>query len=420
MSIGGKGPIHPNLILAVRPAPIRNWPIATEAPSTFVPHIRRLGIVAVASLALAGCGGSKSASHSHSGDQAHKSATADCDLNATPSTLAGRITSAAVGQTICLATGDYGMWAGADKAVTIKAAPGATPRMTLTLGSGASGFTLDGIAGMGGTIGDGASDVTIRNSKFATQLDVEGAVRHIVIEGNDFTYPVKSVASGVNSKILLNTTGSTPGAAVTVARNTIANGDLDGVHVGGGSGELILGNRIENLCDRGINHTDDIQLESGTHLRIAGNYLYEPQHCPTQGITSFDGGTVGVVIEDNVIDIPRDWGIELYSDKDSIVRHNTVVWHPTTYSEFHNGTGLIDIDRKPGDPAGTGTQVDYNIATVQFANGSTGTQQGNVSGDAAKYVGPPTSWAGFKLAQDSGVGLKAAPDGANAGARIPG
>ena len=73
---------------------------------------------------------------------------------------------------------------------------------------------------MGGTIGNGASDITIRNSKFATQLDIEGAVRHIVIDRNDFTYPVKSVANGVNSKILLNTTGSSPGSAVTVEHNT--------------------------------------------------------------------------------------------------------------------------------------------------------------------------------------------------------
>ena len=322
-----------------------------------MPHIRRLGIAVAASLALASCGGSKPAAHSSSADQAHKSTPADCDRSATPSSLAGRITSASVGQTICLATGDYGMWAGTDKAVTIKAAPGAAPMMKLTLGPGASGFTLEGITGLGGMISNGASDITIRNSKFATQLDIEGAVRHIAIDHNDFTYPVKSEAKGVNSKILLDTTGSSPGSAVTVEHNDIANGDLDGIHIAGGSGQMILDNRIENLCDRGVNHTDNIQFEGGSQITVQGNYLYEAQHCPTQGITSFDGGTVGVVIEDNVVDIPRDWGIELYSDKDSIVRHNTVVWHPPTYSEFHNGTGLIDIDRKPGDPAGTGTQV---------------------------------------------------------------
>ena len=46
-------------------------------------------------------------------------------------------------------------------------------------------------------------------------------------------------------------------------------------------------------------------------------------NCETQGITSYDHGTNGVIIENNVVDIPRPWGIELYSDVDSIVRHNT-------------------------------------------------------------------------------------------------
>ena len=256
-----------------------------------------------------------------------------------------------MGQTICLATGDYGMWAGTDKAVTIKAAPGATPMMKLTLGPGASGFTLEGITGLGGMISNGASDITIRNSKFATQLDIEGAVRHIVIDHNDFTYPVKSEASGVNSKILLDTTGSSPGSAVTVEYNDIANGDLDGIHIAGGSGQMILDNRIENLLRprREPHRQHPVRGRLSDHR--PGNYLYEAQHCPTQGITSFDGGTVGVVIEDNVVDIPRDWGIELYSDKDSIVRHNTVVWHPADLfrvPQRHRADRYRPQARRPG------------------------------------------------------------------------
>lgn len=124
------------------------------------------------------------------------------------------------------------------------------------------------------------------------------------------------------------------------------------------------------------------------------------------------------MIEDNVVDVPRDWGIELYSDMNSIVRHNTVVHHPKSYSEFNTGTGQIDIDRKSQDPAGTGTHVYYNLASVDFANGSTGTQDHNVSSEQAKYVGPLTSWAGFRLSTDSPVGVKAASDGLDDGARI--
>ena len=84
--------------------------------------------------------------------------------------------------------------------------------------------------------------------------------------------------------------------------------------------------------------------------------MYEAQSCATQGITSYDGGTKGVVIEDNVVDVPRDWGIELYSDSGSIVRHNTVVWHSASYSEFYTGR-RHHLDRKTEDPAGLHARV---------------------------------------------------------------
>ena len=117
-----------------------------------------------------------------------------------------------------------------------------------------------------------------------------------------------------------------------------------------------------------------------TNVRIAGNYVYAP--CATQGITSYDAGTSGVIIEDNVVDIRRPWGIELYADRNSIVRHNTVRFHLDADCHFSGLLcGQIDINRKSEDPAGTGTQVYDNIATsVSFSAGSTGTAHHNVSG----------------------------------------
>ena len=88
----------------------------------------------------------------------------------------------------------------------------------------------------------------------------------MVIDNNDFTYAVQSSTSGPNSKIFLDTSGSSPGSAVTIEHNDIENGDLDGVHIGGGSGDLILANRFQNLCDRGVNHTDNLQFEGGSQI----------------------------------------------------------------------------------------------------------------------------------------------------------
>ena len=343
-----------------------------------------------------------------------------CDLNATPSSFASQVAAASSGQTVCLANGSYGTWTGTSKAITVTAANGASPTMKVSFGSGDSGFTLDGMGGMGGTINSGAANITIQNSTFSSQLDIEGATTNVVIDNNDFTYAVQSSTSGPNSKIFLDTSGSSPGSAVTIEHNDIENGDLDGIHIGGGSGDLILANRFQNLCDRGVNHTDNLQFEGGSQITIQGNYVYEAQNCPTQGITSYDGGTKGVVIEDNVVDVPRDWGIELYSDSGSIVRHNTVVWHPASYSEFNTGTGDIDIDRKTQDPAGTGTHVYDNVATVSMANGSTGTADHNTNPSTVSYVGgapgPNSVYSDLFLAPGS-PGVGAASDGLDTGIR---
>src|SRR5919109_4160863 len=87
-----------------------------------------------------------------------------CNLNATPSNFAAQVSAAGAGQTICLASGNYGTWQGTNKAITIKRADGASPTMRFSFGSGDSGFTLDGMSGMGGTISGGAANITVRNS----------------------------------------------------------------------------------------------------------------------------------------------------------------------------------------------------------------------------------------------------------------
>jgi hypothetical protein len=347
-------------------------------------------------------------------------AAATCDRSATSSsTLASAVSAATAGQTICLASGSYGTFTGTSSAITRAAAAGATPTMQVNFGSGDSSFTLDGLSGMSGMINGGAKNITIRNSTFTNQIDIEGATSNIVLDHVRLDWNAVSTNGGPNSKIFLNTSGTLTAPAVTIQNSSITNGDLDGIHVGGGSGVQIVGNTFSNLCDRNVNHTDNIQFEGGTQVRIAGNYFYAAQNCPTQGITSYDSGTNGVIVEDNVVDIPRDWGIEFYADKNSIIRHNTVVYHPKSYSNFGTGTGFIDINRKSQDPAGSGTQVYDNITTgVSFANGSTGTQKNNVSGANVKYVGPTTTYAGFKLASDSPAGRNAASDGLDAGARI--
>ncbi|HEX5395372.1 MAG TPA: dockerin type I domain-containing protein [Candidatus Saccharimonadales bacterium] len=336
----------------------------------------------------------------------------------TTSNFASNISAASSGATLCLASGNYGTWTGTSKAITIKAADGATPQMKVSFGSGDANFTIDGMAGMGGTV-TSASSVTIKNSDFTSPIDFQGNNQNVVLDHNTFNWNAQSANGEGDTKINTDSTGthSLSNPSVTIENNVITNGDLDGVRVGMVTGLLVLNNHFENLCDQNLNHTDNIQFYGeSSQVRIAGNYVYESYSCGTQGITSYDGGTNGIIIENNVVDIGRPWGIELYADKNSIVRHNTVVYHPDSACFFNGLTcGQIDINRKSADPAGSGTHVYDNLAVVEFNNGSTGTADHNVSSQNAVYVGPTTSHDGFLLASSSPVGRNAASDGTNIG-----
>ncbi len=326
------------------------------------------------------------------------------------------MSAATAGTTLCLESGNYGAWTGTSKAIAVRPATGATVSMALAVSSG-GGFTLDGMTGMGGYIKGSAANITVRNSVFLSALTIDGLVNaNILLDHNSHDWNAV-YNGGDNGKVRVFAPGNSF-SGVTVQNSTFRNGNLDGVHAGGGVN--VIGNTFSNLCDTGTNHTDNIQFEGATGGRIAGNYVSEGAGCDTQGITSFDGNTSGLTIEDNVVDIRRPWGIELYSDTNSIVRRNTVVWHAASDCAFNVACGSIDVNRKSADPAGSGTRVYDNITTgVGFSNGSTGTANNNVSGQNAVYVGPLTSWAGFKLASTSPVGRNAASDGLNAGARIP-
>src|SRR5262249_20335956 len=108
-----------------------------------------------------------------------------CDLNAAPSNFSSRVSAARAGQTICLATGHYGTWTGTNKAITVKAASGAAPTMTDNFGWPATGFVLDRMRGMSGTI-NGSSNITIQNSTFPQRQNVEGNAKGIVFTADHF------------------------------------------------------------------------------------------------------------------------------------------------------------------------------------------------------------------------------------------
>ena len=126
---------------------------------------------------------------------------------------------------ICLASGDYGTWNGVNKAITIKAAAGATPNMRVKFNSSVGGFILDGMNGMGG-MSVNAKNFTIKNSVFADTIDIEVTDGNILLEHNTHDWRAVYRKGSYNGKVRVqNNTGAFSG--VTVQNSTFRNGDLD-------------------------------------------------------------------------------------------------------------------------------------------------------------------------------------------------
>ena len=342
-----------------------------------------------------------------------------CNVNSTPTTFTADVAVATAGQFLCLTNGAYGMWTGTNKAITIKAATGASPQMRINLGSGDSNFTLDGMTAMGGSVGGGASNITVKNSSFNTCLNFSGAQTNVVFDHN--THANINATCG-NSRIGLG------GSGVTIQNSTLTGGDADGVFVYTDDA-LVRNNRIVDICSGPTdNHIDGLQYadpgdpSGGYNTTVRGN-LFSFTGCtsPTgyqQALTSYDSGTRNALIEDNVIVTTRPGGIELYSDQGSIVRHNTVRYYPQGTCVFNTTCGKIELTRKSADPAGTGTQVYDNVAAVAIGSGSTAARNDhNTNPATVSYVGPLSVWAGFALAAGS-PGKGAASDGLDTGIRV--
>lgn len=353
------------------------------------------------------------------GPSAPAAPTWRCDRTADPSTFASHVSAATPGQTVCLVTGNYGTFQGTNKAITIRAAPGNAPTMRYQFGSGDSGFTLIGLSGMGGSISSGASNIIVAGSAFNTYAQFNGLVNaNIWFAGNTHNY-INSPSGAPNARIGLSGNSSTH-SGVTIQSSLLRGGDSDGIFTD--VGVNVISNEFADICESGPNHTDMIQFADpgdpsggATGAVIRGNYFHAGA-CGTQTLTSYDSGTRYALIENNVVDTRRPWGIELYSDEGSVVRHNTVRWYPDSECVF-GGTecGQIDITRKSADPPGAGTQVYDNVAVVSVREGSTVARNDhNVNPATVSFVGPLTTWGGFRLAAGS-AGKRAASDGTDIG-----
>jgi hypothetical protein len=353
-------------------------------------------------------------------------------LRATPSTLRAVFASAQGGDTIYLASGDYGTFTGGMKSsgVTLRSDPGATPKMGLKF-SPAANITLDGLKITGGLIGGATThDITIRNSNFDraqlvfrtdTLVNANTLITHSVFSNYDVCsgcYPARVQ--------LVNNTAQPDG--ITIQNNEFYGGTGDGIQ-NGGNGTRIIGNEFHDLWQTSANHTDSIQLYGSKNTVVRGNYTYNV----ATGLMAADGAD-HETIENNVFKVTGSpYSMTLLSDNGSVVRHNTF-WGGGTCA-FDRQCGGLYIGNKPGDPVSRGTTVADNILTrVCVCDGSqtnglredynliaaeAGAGAHDIHGSPTYKGGTrPTRVAGFDLTAAS-PGHAAAADGSDIGATIP-
>jgi hypothetical protein len=270
-------------------------------------------------------------------------------------------------------------------------------------------------------------NITIRNSTFTRPFVIDGVFNANILLDHNVHDNINVTTSDPQGRLTFPYDRDTANTGVTVQNSHFAGGDADGIQTA--AAVTIKNNEFDHIHENGSSdpaHSDPIQCsgDCAGGLLIQGNYV----HDSADGIVAYDRLN-HATIQDNVVDLNTGrWGIELYSDYGSIVKHNTLRYATTCE---YAACGWIILDHTSTDPAGTNTIIRDNIATAIVANnGSTWAaddhnmvRQTPHTGDFTGtpiYTGgtTPTTYPAFKLTPLS-PGTGDADDGLNVGARIP-
>ena len=350
-----------------------------------------------------------------------------CDRTATTGNVNQQLSAAGAGQTVCLSAGSYPTINGVAKSglVYVRPVPGAAATIALDF-EPASNLVFDGFTISSVRITGATKNITIRNSTFTSYVVIDGVANSNILLDHNVHNNIDSPAGSMPARITLPYSCGTK-SGVTVQNSLLSGGDSDGIQ--SGCGLDVLNNEFRDIHEHTgtTNHTDNIQLTGAPGSVVRGNWVHLTADYTSQGITAYDGIT-RATITDNVVDIRRAWGIELYSDNGSTVSHN-VIKYVGGDCYYGNPCGSIDINRKTADPAGTGTIVTDNVVlSITANNGSTIAKRDHnllrVRGGTGDLVGTPTfvgganptSWDGFHLTAGS-AGHNAASDGKDVGIR---
>ena len=228
----------------------------------------------------------------------------------------------------------------------------------------AQNVTLDGLTIRGGQFtGATTKHITIRNSRFTAMLifrETEAGVlsdADVLLDHNTYRDIMLPKASYAGRISLIYDLPPGQRSGVTISNSLFAGGNTDGIQTS--VGVDIIGNEFADLREKNAKdsaHTDSIQLLGAPGSVVRGNYF----HGVATGIVAYDG-VKSALIEDNVIDTDRPWGIELYADQGSTIRHNTLRYGRCI---FHKPCAQIDLTRKLVNAPGHGTRILDNVANA--------------------------------------------------------
>jgi hypothetical protein len=332
------------------------------------------------------------------------------------------------GRTICLADGSYGTFRGGTKrgTVTVRAKPSASASLSLDF-DGANNIRIEHVTITEGFISGGTRNVTVAHSRFTGILVVDqDTPRPNIVLAHNTHNNIPGSANDYTSRVELEAPG------VVVKNSLFSGGSSDGIRVGDAPDTRIIHNEFTAFDNVDPLHTDPIQFYGeGPRTIVRGNWFHDMVDVSAL-IMMADGGGPHV-IEDNLFGPGGGYTFSLtwYSDKGSIIRHNTFVGR---HCDFNVPCGTIVLGYKAGDDRGEGTVIKDNVLARIGASGN-GEGGGRVSfssshnlfrsqnpigpGDirgTPKFVGPPTAFKGYRLARGS-RGKGTASDGGDPGIR---
>lgn len=347
--------------------------------------------------------------------------------NATPGDLSSVFSAAQAGDTVLLASGNYGTFNGSLKsgAVTLKPQSGAGVTMALSL-TPASNITVDGVELTNVEVGGGATkNITVRNSDIRGQTTFRtGELQNAnILFDRNVHRDWNTCSNCPEGRIWLPENTNQP-SGITIQNSELKGGMSDGIQ-NGSNGTRIINNDFHDIVDGGQTgaHIDALQLYGSKNTLIRGNHFY---NVPT-AIMAPDGAD-HETIEDNVIaagSAGYPFAVRLWSDDGSIIRHNTFV---DGSCSFNLRCGILSMSAKDDDDAGHGTIVKDNIlGEVSIGRATVVDQTGNLLRDGElrgtdlrglpSYIGPTTTYGGYALTGTS-IGKSNASDGLDRGIRV--